>query len=402
MQITWQRIEEHFKKDGLNQSAVNALRTLFNSPHYQHYLIFEKGIITDRTYAQVMHETESVDNNALAQSNDLAAMDVYDLADFIESNAITNQQARSITGEQMRDLTPEIVDKIIDALSCEDDVVEQFSFVDTMLVQTGFPHSEIKGPQIYERVNGNQRITFSGTNEIKLPYGLYARLIFLWLCTTYKKTGERKITMPKSLRQFIEDDMGKSYSTGKRGTAVGWRQQLISICATSITETVGALEHDTSKESISIRNIPITESSTFWWDNADKENDFIEAHIVLSPQMAESLDRQAMPLLTTVIGELAATNKSPLAIDLYCWLNYRYFKMEQSNTSIVPIPWNALYNQLGTNAGTLKKFREMFRVALVAVSKVYPQANFDESSGEVFKLFRSPPHVTSTLRTKLK
>ena len=90
-----------------------------------------------------------------------------------------------------------------------------------------------------------------------------------------------------------------------------------------------------------------------------------------------------------------ALRSSPLAMDTYTWLTYRYSSI---NRKTRPIPWAALMGQLGSSYVSsnvdqaIRDFKRNFLAALKRVQLVYPEAKFDiEPNGLV--LLPSATHV---------
>ena len=85
---------------------------------------------------------------------------------------------------------------------------------------------------------------------------------------------------------------------------------------------------------------------------------------------------------------LKALKRSPLALDIYCWLTYRLSYLRKPTE----IPWPALQMQFGADYGRERDFKAAFLEHLRAVHVLYPEANIEE--GERGLLLKpSKPHV---------
>ncbi len=111
--------------------------------------------------------------------------------------------------------------------------------------------------------------------------------------------------------------------------------------------------------------------------------------VELSKPFFEELLKHPIPLDMRAIQALRT---SPLAIDIYSWLTYRYHSLK----SPVVIPWESLMLQFGGNYVHKRQFRQTFLKQLRKVRVVYPKANITELPGKGMKLWPSPTHVTST------
>ena len=85
---------------------------------------------------------------------------------------------------------------------------------------------------------------------------------------------------------------------------------------------------------------------------------------------------------------LKALKRSPLALDIYCWLTYRLSYLRKPTE----IPWPALQMQFGADYGRERDFKAAFLEHLRAVNVLYPEANIEE--GERGLLLKpSKPHI---------
>lgn len=89
---------------------------------------------------------------------------------------------------------------------------------------------------------------------------------------------------------------------------------------------------------------------------------------------------------------LHALKRSPLALDIYCWLTYLMTYLERQKE----VPWLLLKRQFGSDYANdeqgLRDFKKKFLKHLRAVHVIYPQANIEDSTtGLILK--PSAPHV---------
>jgi len=84
--------------------------------------------------------------------------------------------------------------------------------------------------------------------------------------------------------------------------------------------------------------------------------------------------------------------RSPLAIDIYCWLTYRSAILTRPTL----VPWEALNQQFGSES-TFYKFKENFLRNLKDVLLVYPRAKVNgEKAG--LHVSPAPPSVPRRAR----
>ena len=72
----------------------------------------------------------------------------------------------------------------------------------------------------------------------------------------------------------------------------------------------------------------IADSGEFWWsERKPDERTLWQSKIVLSHEFFNEIIRHPVPL---DMNTLKALTRSPLGLNLYVWLNYRVFGLEQS------------------------------------------------------------------------
>jgi hypothetical protein len=391
MKVTWGNVKKVLQGRGASNNEINALRVVFNHDIFQTYLVRYLGAVSESSFSSY-HDQKQI-AQATGTIDDLGELDSYELVDFIDAHELSYRQAASITPQQISLLGQDQKEKVMNVLIGEGGLDEDpIRYSLSAIVQTGFPYKRVKGQQHFERTNGDLTVTMAAPNEIGLPSGIYPRLAFVHICSEIVKTKSRRINLGPSLKRFVVDEMGRPWSTGKKGTAVKWRESITSLLATSFTITDKVRSQDGKHEGLILKNVSIADEAVLWWDKEFQE--LQGAEIEVSEKFAEALLSHATPLDIRALKKLADL-RGPLAFDLYCWLTYRYWKMEQFNTPIVRIPWQGLYGQLGSVIGTSRQFRYEVRSALEEVKKVYPQANFNSDSESYLILTTSEPHISS-------
>jgi len=108
--------------------------------------------------------------------------------------------------------------------------------------------------------------------------------------------------------------------------------------------------------------------------------------VTLSEQFYAEVIEHPIPV---DLRALKALKRSPLALDIYCWLTYRasYAKRDSN------IPWPALAVQFGAEYGRVRDFKAAFLSELRKVTLVYPEARIEDTdTGLLVK--PSKPHIT--------
>lgn len=223
------------------------------------------------------------------------------------------------------------------------------------------------------RHNGDRWITFTagpiqradGTTEHVLPSGKYARAALLFLCTQAKLHNSPVVSIKTTYRSYLKD-LGISWNTGSAREAA---RQLQALAACTITISTQADDH----RLVTDRRFAFSSSSriAFDHDNQGALDEKQESEIVLNDDLFASVLEHGNPINRVAWQLLAASSKSPLALDIYCWLSVRLFTMTKP---VQRIRWVDLFEQFGSE-GNIYKFKQNFRRALDQVLAVYPEAN---------------------------
>ena len=89
---------------------------------------------------------------------------------------------------------------------------------------------------------------------------------------------------------------------------------------------------------------------------------------------------------------LKALKRSPMALDIYCWLTYRMFYLKRPTK----IPWQLLQMQFGSDYSRTRDFKTAFLDHLRKVIAVYPEARIEETQAGLL-LKPSHPHIPHDL-----
>lgn len=260
-------------------------------------------------------------------------------------------------------------------------VIDPYAFSAATLIQCTFPHSDaakknssdISAGKFLQLVNGDMTLTMMASEG--LPYGVYPRLIMAWLTREAIRRHKRmpteearRIPLGHTLTNFMRQ-MGIAHTGGKNGTAGRLREQLRRLFSTAIsvkwTTTTGPASH------ISMENAVIADKAELWWDTSSPDQITLEeSSVTLSDDFFRSLVQSPVPLNVETLRHI---RRSPLAIDLYCWLTYR---MSYLKTPTV-VTWDQLRGQFGagypdTISGR-KNWRRKVRSAMAMIQEAWPE-----------------------------
>ena len=249
------------------------------------------------------------------------------------------------------------------------------------MIYASLPHSAIEGA-VFKRRNGDLSLTILNDPDIGLPYGKMPRLITAFLCTEAKRTKEPVISLGRSKNEFAKK-LGLSTIGGTRGDLTRLTEQAKRLFTSHIT-LIG-----TPDSQFHWRNINLTDSGVLLWNPHDPDaKSPWESQLTLSQKFFDECIAHSVPIDLRVLHKL----RSPLAIDIYIWMTYRY----NSISAPTPISWKQLKWQFGANYADheqgLKNFITNFKSCLRMVSSVYREAKFRTTQTTLI-LLPSPPHV---------
>ena len=224
-----------------------------------------------------------------------------------------------------------------------------------------------------------------------LPYGIYARVLFVYICTTIVQNKTKQVNFGPSLKAFVENTLERPWVTGRKGTAEAWRSVFLGLLTTVFTATYKINNKEKNQTGLQIKNLLIANDVKALWGSDEYDED-LGAEFTVSDEFYDLLSQHSTPLSATAIKNLANT-KSSLAFDLYCWLTWRYFSMEQSGAPFVRIKWSDLHKQMGGQYTNCGLFRTACRSQLESVKIEYNGAIFDTSDDRFLILFKSKPHI---------
>jgi replication initiator protein len=255
------------------------------------------------------------------------------------------------------------------------------------MVLATLPHSKPKG-HIFKRTNGNYTLTMIGDPEIGLPYGSLPRLLLAWMTREAKIKKSPTLQLGKSVSAFLST-LKLSQSGGVRGDATRLREQMIRLFSTHIS-----CVYQNDKKGICISDqYLVARSFELWWNPLKQNDDKIleQSTITLAKDFYEEIINRPVPVDFRM---LQALRRSPLQMDIYIWLTYRFSYLKKSSH----ITWDLLCNQFGSNYSSsrqgMRDFKREFLKALNVVTSIYHDANV-EIDDEGIVLRKSKTHVKS-------
>lgn len=251
-----------------------------------------------------------------------------------------------------------------------------------VLVQATMPHKQVVG-DVFERRNGALSLAIIAHPRVGLPYGSYPRLLLAWITSEAVKTKSPELMLGPTLSGFM-NQLGLIPAGGRWGTIGRLRDQMRRLFSSTIS---CVMEADT--EDLGLR-MGVATKYRLWWDpKAPDQAALWLSTVTLSYDFFREIINRPVPI---DMRALQALKKSPLALDIYCWMTYRLSYLEKQTE----IPWEALQAQFGagypaTSLG-VRHFKSKFLQHLRKVHIVYPEAKVKEGTS-VLILQPSKPHV---------
>ena len=251
----------------------------------------------------------------------------------------------------------------------------KLAYTANMMVNAAFPCRDL-GVNEFVRVNGKSRLTILSPAAIGIPYGTYPRILLIWIVSQAKTKKTREIYLGESVSAFMRG-IGKLGSGGVTGSLTALRELSRRLFSSTMCFT------QDGDESYSVQNVSIAKEATVLWRRGSEGG--WSSTLMLDEVFYEDILASAVPIDMRVIE---ACSHYPLAIDVYCWLTYRYFSL--SRTAFVT--WKQLAAQFGNVFSHAKHFKPKFVKALKRVSLFYPEARYLVSDRGLC-LLPSPSHI---------
>ena len=273
--------------------------------------------------------------------------------------------------------------------------VHNRGFVSKLTSMVSLPYRRTKERQIVRR-NGIWTVRFTATGD-ELPYGKYPRLFEAYVATKVI-TGDpdwngedRVLRLGKGWDDFlVMVGLGSPNKRGGRQREIMSRQMLLWL------KTAYTIEADTDEGESGVA-FTVGDAWHIDWSvdcNADEHPDVEGNWICLTERYIEKIIRDnPVPVDLTVLANIG---RSPIAMDIYLWLNRRMSYLHESQI----VTWRQLYAQFGSDAKEMKKFKQNFKRALSTVMEKWPSLKVTVSDERGVTLFPSPTLIPTVARTR--
>ena len=291
-----------------------------------------------------------------------------------------------------KQLKPQTIEKLIhEALAIEAEEAKEagtLGFMARAMVQATLPHRAVKGNEFVRR-NGAYKMSMIAPSHVGLPYGNIPRLLMAWLSTEAVKTKSRELALGDSLSDFMRQ-LGQPVAGNPIKRVKMHTRRLFSTAITAEYTDKAPTTEQPDQMLTAIMNYTVAESAMLFWNAKDPDQSSLwNSTVTLGQQFYDELIECPVPV---DLRALKAIKRSPLALDIYCWLTYRMSYLKHRTR----IPWGLLQQQFGSDypltARGKADFKRNFLLQLQKVQAVYPAANLDtEQSSLILK--PSKPHI---------
>lgn len=257
-------------------------------------------------------------------------------------------------------------------------------YLATAMIHASLPHSKIEGG-VFKRRNGPISLTILNDPDIGLPYGKLPRIITAFICTQAKLFRDKYgpvIYLGKSQNDFMTK-LGLQSTGGDRGDIRRLHDQAKRLFTSTIT-LIGEPGSEFHWKKVNISN----QGMLLWNPHNFHQESKWQTTLTLSEEFYQECINHPVPIDLRVLHKM----RSPLAIDIYIWLTYRYNVIKEPT----PISWKQLKWQFGSNYPDTQQgewdFKANFRKQLRAVLAFYREAKLDARQ-DCLVLLPSKPHV---------
>ena len=279
----------------------------------------------------------------------------------------------------------------VDQLVWASEADSEMGFMARLMALCSLPRTNPGNQKEYKRVNGPYQLYMIAGGGNKLPFGNLPRLLLAWVSTEAVRTQSRELVLGRSLSEFMRS-LGVYNSGGQHLTRLRNQMKRLFACSVQLTYKDANVER--------FVNSPIAESGEYWWNPQRPDDPTLwDSKIRLGEAFYQEIIRHPVPL---DMNTLTALKRSTLGLDLYLWLVYRTFTLQNS----LGLPWPHLYRQFGAdpakanNKRTVDNFRTDCLRELKKIKTAWPGLKYTTGFGLLI-LSPSKPAIPSAERLRL-
>lgn len=285
-------------------------------------------------------------------------------------------------------------------IKAEPDAAEM-AFMARALVQATLPHSDPGEVPIWGRTNGRLTLTIKPDWEIDpkthqsrcvgIPYGTIPRLLLFWITTEAVKTKSRRLELGNSLSAFMRE-LGLQPTGGRWGSIPRLREHMKRLFRAKISFDIN--QEAGGDKGQGWMDMQVAPKGELWWSHHQPDQPSLwKSWIELGDSFFEAICAAPVPV---DMRALRVLKNSPMALDLYAWLNHRTFTIERQGKEQF-IPWRGLAQQFGSDYSDIKDFRKNVKPAICKIRTVMPGLHLEFAEGGLI-LYPGKPAITPKRR----
>lgn len=280
------------------------------------------------------------------------------------------------------EITPAVERLITEALAIEAETAQEagaLGFMARAMVQATLPHRKVPGNE-FERRNGAFTLSLMAPARVGLPYGTVPRLLLAWMTTEAVKTQSRELELGDSLSGFMRE-LDLVPTGGRWGSITRLKDQTRRLFASTVSASYDGEDRHAEM------GYRLADKSMLWWDaQAPEQAALWRSTVTLTEQFYREIVEHPIPVDMRAIKAL---KRSPMALDIYCWLTYRASYAKKPTT----IPWAGLAMQFGSDYARTRDFKAAFMAEMRKVAVVYAGAKVEATDAGLI-LKPATPHIS--------
>lgn len=288
-----------------------------------------------------------------------------------------------------KDYIKKMIDEVLAIETQEAKEAGALGYMARALVQATMPHRDPGNVEAWGRENGafsmvmQPGVMSRGREIIRigLPYGSIPRLLLAWMTREAVLTQSPTLILGQTLSRFM-NQLDLVPTGGRWGSITRLREQMKRLFSASVSCYYDEkyLNHKNDQPELELARVGfnITKSYQLWWNPKSPEQAAIwESEVTLSKDFFDEITDRPIPI---DMRALKALKRSPMALDIYCWLTYRMSYLKR----MTEIPWIGLQMQFGSsysqNDQGIRDFKRAFLRELKKVCTFYQEAKVESGN----------------------
>lgn len=229
----------------------------------------------------------------------------------------------------------------------------------------GLPYKPLQ-THSYQRKNGPITFEMVSSPSCGLPYG-QDRLVTIWLVTAFQAMGcppdnlIRFRSASDIVRTFLRDDQFRDPS--------GQEIKRLRERFERLFRTTFFFSDTSQKRHLASDSFRLIRRMSLWFDENAPQEEWQNV-IELTPEFAHLIRKHSLPFDMQSIRGL---KESPAALDLYFWLSWRSFRLQDQKEARIPLAGpDGLFAQLGSETTETWKARQQLKDWLREIKAFWP------------------------------